>query len=239
MISKQADFENGRIITITDIGSNNRAMFLPNQDSCGYRIMDNDYCIAVADGVGSCKYADVGAQKAVDICLDLFTEIKNRQIPFSKKTIIDCVIFRWKEAFGEEAENYCSTLKTIIKIENEMLLVSIGDGVLAVSSDGVNVIAPVESVDFVNETYCLSNSVKECDFWSNTFSLDLHKPYAALCCTDGIANGLIQGSQIDVITSIEKEICIDDLKSELENFVTDIAKYSFDDKTIGVVKYEG
>lgn len=239
MISKHSDFENGRIITVTEIGSNHRAMLLPNQDSCDYRIIDNDFCIAVADGVGSCKYADVGAQEAVDICMCIFSEIKSRQMPFSKKAIIDCIVFRWKEAFGDEAENYCSTLKMIIKIENEMILVSIGDGLLAVSSDGLNIMAPVEPVDFVNETYCLSNRVNESDFWSNTFNLDLHKPYVALCCTDGIANGLIQGSHIDVITLIEKEICIDNLKSELEDFVTNIAKYSFDDKTIGVVKYEG
>ena len=239
MISRQSDFENGRIITITEIGSNHRAMLLPSQDACGYRIIDNDFCIAVADGVGSCMHADVGAQEAVDICMDVFTEIKSRQMPFSRKAIIDCIISRWKEAFGDEAENYCSTLKMIIKIENEMILVSIGDGILAVSSDGLNIMAPVETLDFVNETYCLSNRVNESDFWSNTFNLDLHKSYAVLCCTDGIANGLIQGSQIDVVTLIEKDICIDSLKSELEKFVTDIAKYSFDDKTIGVVKYEG
>ena len=55
---------------------------------------------------------------------------------------------------------------------------------------------------------------------------------------DGIANGLVAGSELDLAEEIEKRIAQDDLKAEVEDLVVDISSYCFDDKTIGVVKYE-
>ena len=59
-----------------------------------------------------------------------------------------------------------------------------------------------------------------------------------MACTDGIANNIQRGKEIELAEEIEKNIIGSVLKTSLEELVADIADYSFDDKTIGVVKYE-
>lgn len=51
-------------------------------------------------------------------------------------------------------------------------------------------------------------------------------------------NSIQRGKEIELAEEIEKEIVGKTLKKSLEELVDDIADYSFDDKTIGVVKYE-
>lgn len=43
---------------------------------------------------------------------------------------------------------------------------------------------------------------------------------------------------MELVKEIENNTSSDVLKEELENLVKEIGDYSFDDKTVGVVKYE-
>ena len=98
--------------------------------------------------------------------------------------------------------------------------------------------APQDDTLFANQTQCLNEAVLSSDFWTAEFSLDTDVAYAVFLCTDGVANGISDGMELELVREIEAAVPPEKLKSELEDLITDISDYSFDDRTIGVVKYE-
>lgn len=238
MISKEDITENITCVTVTDKGKNHEKLNVVNQDAVIYECIGEDFVLGVSDGVGSCSKADVGSMKAVEACKEVFMKITTGKLSFETEQILNEVIDSWKKACKGEINDYCATLKAVIKKGNIIKIISIGDGFVAVVSDGINTLSPIDEIDFTNETKCLSDEVTQYDFWTFDFRLDLYKPYVVVACTDGIANNIQKGKEIGLAEEIEKSITSDKLKTNLEELVADIADYSFDDKTIGVVKYE-
>lgn len=239
MISREEHAQGLTLVTVSDIGSNHRALLLPNQDSVDFIIDGEDFVLAVSDGVGSCSKAELGSKEAVASCIRVFTLIKNRIIEFESDNVVDALINEWRVSLDHEnLDDCCATLKAIFKIGQVMKVVSVGDGFIAVSSDGLNLLSPTEEMAFSNETSCLCSRIEPRDFWTSDFNLDTHKPYAAFCCTDGVANGLVTGQELNLIRDIEVNTSADMLKQEIEALLEDISDYCFDDKTVGVVKYE-
>lgn len=70
------------------------------------------------------------------------------------------------------------------------------------------------------------------------FRLDTYIPYAVFLCTDGVANGITEGQELELVREVEINIEGSLLKEELEKLVVSISKYSMDDRSVGVVKYE-
>lgn len=239
MISEEKRDGNLYFLKVTEIGANHRAMLLPNQDAISSLCIGEDFILAVADGVGSCRKADLGAKAAVAACVSTFERIVDHTISFESAIMAKTILDSWKEKLEHiELDECCTTLKAVFKLGNTLKIVSLGDGFIAVSSDGIKILSHTEDNAFTNETNCLRSHTREDAFWISDFHLDMYKSYAILCCTDGIANGLVAGSELDLAEEIEKRIAQDDLKAEVEDLVVDISNYCFDDKTIGVVKYE-
>jgi len=158
---------------------------------------------------------------------------------FDQETVADTIIETWMKHIEDESiDDYCATLKAGIKIGNELILISIGDGLLAISSNGIEKIAPLENGQFANQTSCLNKNVKKSDFWVSVFKLDTYIPYVLFLCTDGAANGITEGLELELVCELEKNIDSSLLKEELEGLVVSISDYSTDDRTVGVVKYE-
>lgn len=239
MISKEERHGKLTFVTVSDIGSNHRALLMTNQDAAAFLCVDEDFVLAVSDGVGSCKRSEVGSNSAVNCCINVFEKIKNRTIAFENDSIAEELIFEWRSSLETEVvDDTCATLKTVFKVGNVIKAFSIGDGFIAVSSDGISLLSPTEEASFTNETKCLSSQIKESSFWIADFYLDINKCYAIICCTDGVANGIIFGKEISLVEDIEKVTSPNDLRTELEELLSDISNYCFDDKTVGVVKYE-
>lgn len=226
-------------VTASDIGSNHEKLGQPNQDAVAYCYTGGDFVLSVSDGVGSCKKAELGSRFAVDSCLKLFEEIKNGFVPFETDIITGKLIELWRSSIVDgNIDDYCATLKAVFKVVNQVKVLSIGDGFVAISSDGIYLISPTEETHFTNETNCLNAQSSESDFWTADFHLDIFKPYVIFCCTDGIANGILPGKEINLVQEIEKDMCANELRHALEDFLSDISNYCFDDKTVGVVKYD-
>lgn len=227
------------LLTVSDIGSNHRDFLLPNQDAAGCCVDGDDFVLAISDGVGSCPRAEIGSHSAVSACVRVFSEIKKVAITFEDASIVDAVIKEWRSSLDNgKIDNYCATLKAVFKVGQAIKAISIGDGFIGISSEGRNLKSPIEETAFTNETNCLSSNVSVCDFWVGSFCLEEDKSYAIVCCSDGVANGIIAGQEIDLVEEIEKRIGSQDLKAELVALLAEISEYCFDDKTIGVVKYE-
>lgn len=225
-------------ISMTDIGYDHEKNKKPNQDSVCIEISKDDFIVAVSDGVGSCSKADIGSKTVVAICKQLFEEIRNNNIEFKGDNIVDEIICRWKKEFGNECNEYCATLNAVFKYKKNGLMISLGDGFVAVTSVGMKLISPENRTAFTNETKCLNSKVTPDDFWSESFSFDTYSAFAIVACTDGVANALVKGNELDFVEEIEHIVCNDELESELTELMNDISKYSFDDRTIGVIKYE-
>lgn len=225
-------------ISLTKIGDHHEKMGSPNQDAIIVDLVGDDFLIAVSDGVGSCKKSEIGSNAAVLICAELFKEIKEGGFVQNSRAIIQEIIKRWKGQFKDNCDEYCATLKVAMKLGRKALLISLGDGFVAVTSEGMKTISPKENSTFTNETKCLDGKVSVEDFWTGSFNFDINTSYTVMACTDGVANGIKQGDELVFVEEIECNISSENLQNEIIEFIKDISKYSFDDKTLGVVKYE-
>jgi serine/threonine protein phosphatase PrpC len=237
MIFNEENKDGLYVLSISDTGVSHRIAGKVNQDSVSFVVEDQDFVIVVSDGVGSCKHAEMGSRFAVDAVLKLFTEHVYKRWNTAEE-FPALIIDEWLSAIGEDnPDDYCATLKAAIKRENQIMMISVGDGLLALTSGGMQVMAPEDHNLFSNHTFCLNSQVKATDFWINEFEVDLYVPFAIMACTDGIANGIQQGQELELVQVLE-EMSVNDLREELEKLVVNIAEYSADDRTVGVVKYE-
>ena len=231
----------GRItfVTASDIGSGNQKLGYPNQDAVAFYCIGEDFVLSVSDGVGSCSKADLGSKFAVDASVKLFQEIKNRSVSFETNLIAKKMITHWHSLICDgNVNDFCATVKVVIKIANHAKVFSIGDGFVAMTSEGLKLISPTKKMQFANETNCLNAQSVVSNFWTADFCLDTFKPYAIFCCTDGIANYLLPGKEINLVEEIENNISSNELRHSIEEFIGEISNYCRDDKTVGVVKYE-
>lgn len=225
-------------VTLTEIGSNHKKLNIPNQDSVIIDVIQDDFVVAVSDGVGSCKKSEIGSQMVIRICKELFNQIHAGHISFEGTEIVKLLIERWKNSLEGNLMDYCATVKGVFKIGKKAVMISLGDGFAAITSEGMNMLSPNDDGTFSNETKCLDSKVCVGDFWIRNFDIDINTTFAVLVCTDGVSNAIQTGLELDFVEEIEKNIGSKNLEEELKDFMIDISQYSFDDKTLGVMKYE-
>ena len=239
MISEEKRIGDYIFVTISDEGLSHRLDKIPNQDAVMCEVVDEDFAIAVSDGVGSCQKADVGSKSAVESVRRIFSRLKTGKMEINQAVVAEAIIATWKEFIDNDHINdYCATLKAAIKIGNELLLISVGDGMLAVTSNGISKMAPMDEGSFVNQTFCLNKNVNYSDLWISSFMLDTYVPFVIFLCTDGVSGGIAEGEELELVRELEKNVDSSLLKEELEEFVISISDYSVDDRSVGVVKYE-
>ena len=239
MISQTEHYGDYTVVLITDTGISHQTGNKQNQDAVGFTSIGDDYVVAVSDGVGSCKMAELGSNAAVAAAKNVFSTIKANNLAMEITEIVNQLVLEWKGLLQyNNPDDCCATLKAAMKFGNKMMLFSIGDGLLSVSSGELQITAPQDSCFFSNQTMCLHSAVMGSDFWTSVFSLDLSIPYVVFACTDGVSNGIREGREMDLVRNIETEIPGDQLRKELEDLVEELSDYSSDDKTVGVVKYE-
>lgn len=61
------------------------------------------------------------------------------------------------------------TVKADIKLGNIAKVISLGDGIAAITSNGISLVAPVAEASFTNETKCMSSFVLPEDIWIGDF----------------------------------------------------------------------
>lgn len=240
MISKKEKHADCTFVVVSDIGVSHRINGVPNQDAADYVSINEDFALVVSDGVGSCKKAEIGSAAAVEAVKRVFLSLQGKLLPSVLTEITSRIIDEWKFLLAEaNPDDCCATLKAAMKLGDKLLLISVGDGLLAVSSSGITCCVPTDNTLFTNQTQCLNSSIKEADFGTSVFKLDIYIPYVVFACSDGVSNGIQEGREMDLIKEIEIQITASELQSELEALLVDISEYSSDDRTVGVVKYEG
>ena len=237
MISNERKIGDNIFITISEEGISHRRGNIPNQDAVMYNTFGKDYVIAVSDGVGSCVKADIGSKAAVESVRKVFNLLESGELEIENKSIITNIIKFWNDLITDDVNDCCATLKAAIKINNKMILFSIGDGLLIVISNGITKAAPIEESCFINQTSCLNKNVDYSDFWISTFLIDEKTPHVVFMCTDGVSNGITEGQELNLVRELETNIDYSLLKKELEELIITISQFNADDKSLGVVKY--
>ena len=237
MITQESKRANLTFVTLSDVGTAHQTLNLPNQDSADFREADGDFVLVVSDGVGSCKCADRGSKAVVDSCISTFNTLKARTLCFDSRQVVQNIWTEWRSILaGKNLDDYCATVKAAFKYGNSILLVSVGDGFCAFSSESKQVATESFETPFLNETDCLNSTFSPECFCCKEIPLE-DKPYVVACCTDGFSNGIEADKELEFVKELESGISASELRTELESFVNAISKASFDDKSIGVVKY--
>jgi serine/threonine protein phosphatase PrpC len=239
MISRKEQHGDCTFVIVSDAGVNHRKNNIPNQDAVDFIVKDDDFALAVSDGVGSCIKAETGSKTAISAIENVFAVIKEKGLQIDLSAIANQIVRVWNELLaGERPDDCCATLKAAMKLGNKLLLFSVGDGLLAVTSGGMKICSPIKNDLFTNQTMCLNAAVKATDFWTSEFNLDTYVPYVVFACSDGVANGIQEGREMELVSEIETGTPEAELQNELETLLVDLSEYSSDDRTVGVVKYE-
>lgn len=237
MIINEAYPGNVHAVAITDIGARHVAMGAPNQDCSAFYYHDGAFFMAVSDGVGSCKHAEIGSRLACQISRSIFDQLEEGTIPWHCDAIVGEICKLWSAKVpADESLEYCATLKVAFVKKGMLIAISIGDGLLLAADSKQRIIVKDAAADFLNETVCLYPGVKKEAFWAQEISLFPGK-CAIFMCSDGIANALDDDSEIPLIDTIRAETDIDALREELTDLFEDARLMNADDKTLGVVKY--
>lgn len=156
------------------IGANHLRSGKPCQDVAGCEVVSDTVALAVADGHGTSRHADVGARLAVQVALaalvrfaeDLGERASNptEVRKYAEHPLRAQLVREWKERVRAKAESdetplreYGSTLLAAVATSDFLLLGQLGDGdVLLVDEDGtVDVPLLADPASFADETLSL------------------------------------------------------------------------------------
>ncbi len=238
MIVKESKKGDLTFVTISDIGTIHQSLNLPNQDSTAFAEMNGDFVLAVSDGVGSCKYAEKGSKAVVDSCINTFHALKAGILSFDSPKIAQAIWAEWQTLLTEECLDDCgATVQAAFKYGNHIILFSVGDGFSIFSSESKQIASENFEATFLNDTFCLNSSFDSNSFCCKEIPLNENDSFVIVCCTDGFSNGIEANKEIEFVRELETNVTTDTIRTELESFVNAISKISFDDKSVGVVKY--
>ncbi len=155
-----------RAITRSSVGTSHQKQQMPCQDYGGCKIFNDVIVGAVADGAGSVKYADVGAQLAVKTVLEYSTDIEKwRQFQLLSeeqarelfaKTVKKVVTALEEQAAndGYSVDDLACTLLVVIATPAWVTAMQIGDGFIMVrfqQEDHILLFQP-DKGEYINET---------------------------------------------------------------------------------------
>lgn len=170
----------------------------PNQDCWMARKYKWGNVVVVSDGLGSKKHSDYGSKAA---CISVFEAAKSyKNNPKARNTdILRLIHAHWLVKIAPYSPSECSaTCLFVIQIDRHILLGSLGDGMIAVYSDNTEdcfIITDKKEKSFSNYTYSLQSEF-ELKHWQTTI-VDAYNCKAIILCTDGIADDLLPGREID------------------------------------------
>jgi serine/threonine protein phosphatase PrpC len=235
MIVKQVQTDRFSYLGISQVGESHVERIKQNQDAFEFFVLNDSFVIAVSDGLGSCEQSHIGSQTAVLICSFILLEISDDRLDFNPESLTQRFTVLWTGAFPPNMScTYSSTLKAVFVKGNELIAISIGDGLLVVLSGEEMILAPTAEGNFINETDCLSYAMRPDVFW--TRSIPKKDNTVIFLSTDGVSNGILQGRESEMVREIAVMKDVSRLRHEIENMLNEMSKYNSDDKTVGVVK---
>ena len=212
-----------------------------NQDSFAARVFEWGAVAVVADGLGSCRFSQMGSDAVCDIVADI-TE-KSGGL-FEINTLLAEIHRLWlekmaalmRQASMENAEicDFYTTCLFCVKTKDEVIAVRLGDGfICVVNEDSETVLYDEKEDSFANLTHCLCEDFQP-GLWQieKTNGLNFR---GVVLATDGLLIG--EGSPEDM-AGFSREFCDgyrndDDIENHIFTWLADWP--GGDDKTISFI----
>lgn len=223
----------------SEIGKRHIELNLENQDAIFVgKVSDDTYCLAVADGVSSCKWSQKGSEAAVDTVRNLAIKISNSEIHISDSNEIRRFIVRdWKSHFEDNWNDYGTTLNFVVWCRGDVAIGQIGDGlIVAKINDELAIMTDMEEFYSV-ETYALAEVVLKSTFKIRS-AANVYK-VTALAMTDGIGKELELSSISEFMKYFVSLASKEERDIEIESWMSHLRENNDDDKTIGLLVLEG
>lgn len=213
---------------------------LENQDSVYIGRMDDETsCIAVADGVSSCKWAKKGSLAAVDTVRHLAKAVADeRMLCEDVDSIREFVVKDWKAHFHDDWNEYGTTLNFAIIHKKYLVSGQIGDGML-LSINGNERLNLTDTDEFYSaETAALSEVVLKSSF--KVLCKEIQGPVFVAAMTDGISKELdteyIEEFKNSLKNLMKKEKAL--IASEVKEWIAHLNQKNDDDKSIVILILE-
>ena len=117
MISKKENHADCTFVVVSDTGVSHRVNGVPNQDAADYVSINGDFALAVSDGVGSCKKAELGSAAAVEAIKRVFLSLQGQPFPSVLTKITRRIVDEWVSLLaGANPDDCCATLKAAMKL---------------------------------------------------------------------------------------------------------------------------
>lgn len=220
----------------TLIGSSHVSLQRPNQDSLHFGSYNSGFCfVAVADGVGSCLYSQVGSRCAVRIIGQLCKRGPQWLNDARQSTRLrNYIISHWNRSVGEQMASYATTLNFVILGKNCMWVGQIGDGLVLVKTRHQFVLLE-ETTAQPPYTFALGGTGV-----AENFRLCVLKPckqMSIFLCSDGVGRVLNSALFQKFLVYVRKLLFRNQSKGqkELKEWLFSLGKYNQDDKTFGVL----
>ncbi len=198
--------------------------------------------IIVADGLGSCRHSEQGAEKIADILEEWLWE-KLSGYAFLSDNVANILAKRmvesWHESYGiEKSNDFDTTVHLAAFYKGSLIFGGIGDGMVLVSYDDLVCKDHVASQDLfgnVTDSMCSLNAEELLDF-EIVPEKAYHEKAIVIISTDGISDDLIPEKKLTLpgyFQKVLKEKGIDELQGELKEWLDDWKTDGHsDDKTI-------
>ena len=208
-----------------------------NQDSFICETLDDSYLVAVADGLGSRIFSEIGANSLTRAARAVFIGRRGSvEDTDDLNLFVEEIHSRWLTSLAVRnfpiEECLCTCLLLIVQ-PKKILAAALGDGLIGVLADEkFSCLTDYKENRFVNETACLTEKFL-IDDWQ-FLELAYESFAGAIVCTDGVSFGENKSAKFvadfcrENLNRPRREI-LDDLTRLLENW------NSNDDKTLAFV----
>lgn len=176
-------------------GESHAAAKTPNQDAVLAGKNEYGVVLAVADGVGSHAFSQIGSKAAVRAVRDAFYAFEKGQIPVSD--ITKTIFTYYKRAVPDHLKTQASTTCIFAYLSNTsgLYIGQVGDGACYLKLNGRFTRLKGKDEDFANLVKPLNASMDEAKWKTRHFLVKADDRIEILLATDGISADIIPGKE--------------------------------------------
>lgn len=185
------------------VGRGHKGTATPCQDAFAIKLIGGVACIALADGAGSRKYSDRGAQICVDSVAGYLAKNFDALLGQSKTRpesvgdmILQAVLVRLRRHVRRKKygiEELACTLQFAAYKDGKVLAGHLGDGVIGIQNgDDLKVLSLPENGEYANSTYFVTD--KGAPSRLRIYQIDVSDKAGVMLMSDGTAESLFNRS---------------------------------------------
>ena len=208
-----------------------------NQDSYLSKPYKDGYIMVVSDGMGSKSLSHFGSKCICESVYDVVSNYTFDLDVISFKDIIYACHEEWKKRLSNYEIKQCyATLLVAVIRKNKISAARLGDGFLAVYTDGkVTCLYDKKENYFANETDCLKEKLDREKV--EIVEIEYSEFQGAVSCTDGVEIGTMQE---DDISNFTREFVDEYSNQDRDEVIAEIETWlkgwpGMDDKTLAFV----